>query len=78
MMAITSLVFVIPMTLAISFIPGANHSGYSGPALAFMIIFVPIMYLVMGYVTTAIACAIYNFTFKFVGGIEYETVAENV
>ena len=39
-----------------------------------MLIFLlfPIMYFVMGYGMVAAACAIYNFTFKYLGGIEYE------
>lgn len=35
----------------------------------------PVMYLVMGYVSVAIACAVYNLLFKHIGGIEFEAQA---
>ncbi|HUF30853.1 MAG TPA: DUF3566 domain-containing protein [Gemmatimonadaceae bacterium] len=35
----------------------------------------PILYAVIGFIFTAIACAIYNFVARFVGGIEVEMEA---
>ncbi|MFZ6644901.1 hypothetical protein ACO0LO_04250 [Undibacterium sp. TJN25] len=74
MMAATSLIFIIPMMLVFSFIPGTNQGGF--PGSVFMLILAPIFYLVVGYITTAIGCAIYNFLYRFVGGIEYENSVE--
>jgi hypothetical protein len=38
-----------------------------------VLIFLPLIYLVFGYIFTAIACALYNFVSGLVGGIEYES-----
>jgi hypothetical protein len=32
----------------------------------------PVVYLVVGYVMTALGCMIYNLVAKFTGGFEYE------
>ncbi len=71
LMALSSLVFVIPMTLAFSLMP--TPQGQSGPSAFFFVLF-PILYLVMGYLMVAVGCLIYNFAFKYLGGIEYETI----
>ncbi len=41
-----------------------------------MMLLAPIMYLVFGYLSIAIGCAIYNFMFRFLGGIEFEAKNE--
>ncbi|HVB48261.1 MAG TPA: hypothetical protein VNF69_07710 [Burkholderiales bacterium] len=33
----------------------------------------PVIYLVLGYVMVAIGCLIYNFMFKYIGGIEFDS-----
>jgi hypothetical protein len=38
-----------------------------------MMLMMPIFYLVFGYVMVAIGCAVYNFMFKYIGGIEFES-----
>lgn len=43
----------------------------------FMIIIMPVIYLVVGYLTVAAACAVYNFMFKYLGGIEFEAKSED-
>ncbi|MFN4329058.1 MAG: hypothetical protein ACK4FF_09290 [Limnobacter sp.] len=68
LMAVTSLVFVVPMF----FIFAAMGPQQEAPS-AFMFLLMPVLYLVMGYMSVAIGCAIYNFAFKFIGGIEFET-----
>lgn len=68
LMAVGSLVFLIPMFL---FFMAAAPAGTRPPLL--MLLFLPVMYLVMGYVMVAIGCAAYNFMFKHIGGIEFET-----
>ena len=42
----------------------------------FMLLVLPVMYLVLGYISVVIGCAIYNVLYKFVGGIEFESTAE--
>lgn len=74
-MAISSLIFVIPMTLMFSFMPpgiDAHGNAMTPPSAAMFLIF-PIAYLILGYIMTVIGCAFYNFMFKFIGGIEYES-----
>jgi uncharacterized membrane protein (DUF485 family) len=66
LMAVSSLVFLVPFLLIASF------SGQREAAPLFLIILFPVIYLVLGYVMVAIGCAVYNFMFKFIGGIEFE------
>ncbi len=75
LMALSSLLFVVPMAIAFSFIPpGVDSHGHqvSSPPVAMLLLF-PVMYLVMGYIMTAVGCAFYNFMFKYIGGFEYES-----
>jgi hypothetical protein len=37
-----------------------------------MLLLLPLLYLVLGYVMTALACVAYNLVAQFTGGIEYE------
>lgn len=67
MMAILSLVILLPMGL---FMAMFGREGL-GVGIGMMIV-APLMYLVFGYIFTALACALYNFVSGLVGGIEYE------
>jgi hypothetical protein len=60
------LVFVPVFLVAAMFSPKETGFG-TGLAVA-----LPVLYGVMGFIFTAIACAIYNFVAGFVGGIEVE------
>lgn len=72
--AVSSAVFLVPFgLLAAAFAP----QGTGGIGFGFMIV-APLIYLVIGYVMTAISCAFYNFMFRFVGGIEYETDTQGI
>jgi hypothetical protein len=75
LMAISSLIFLIPMVIGFSFIsPGIDsHGNQIKPPSTTMFLFFPIAYLVIGYITTAIACMFYNFMFKYIGRMEYES-----
>jgi len=75
LMAVVSLVFVIPMTIVFSFFPGRQGQADFPPV--YMLLMFPVMYLVMGYVMTVIGCALYNAAFRFIGGIEYESTQED-
>ena len=74
LMALGSLIFIVPMFLAFSFMPPGMgpHGNQIGPPAAMVLIF-PIMYFVMGYIMVAIGCMVYNFMVKFIGGFEFET-----
>jgi hypothetical protein len=60
------------MLVMLAVAPG--EAGMSVGAL----VFAPLIYLVFGYIITVIGCAIYNLTFKFTGGIEYESNTERI
>jgi len=72
MMAVTSLIFFLPFALI------GSMFGY-GPMRGsiWMILAVPIFYLVFTYISIAIACALYNVLVPFIGGLEFEPVTPN-
>jgi ABC-type Na+ efflux pump permease subunit len=78
LMAVGSLVFVVPM-LAIMMFTAPEVDRYGNPVTfpKFLFILFPILYLVIGYLMTAIGCAIYNFFFRYIGGFEFEVNDEN-
>lgn len=65
LMAITSLVFVIPFFLF--------SLVFSAGPTRFMVLLMPFVYLIVAYIGVAIGCLLYNLAFKFIGGIEYES-----
>jgi hypothetical protein len=69
MMALVSLVIMIPFTLMYAvFAPNtANQPSF------FMLLLLPVIYLIVGYVATVLGSAFYNLVYRFVGGIEYES-----
>lgn len=75
LMALSSLLFVVPMAISMSFMPaGVDVHGnpIAQPPVVMFLLF-PVMYLVMGYIMVAVGCVFYNFMFKYIGGIEYES-----
>jgi hypothetical protein len=71
LMAVTSLIFLVPFFLFFS----AFGPAQARPPM-FMMLVMPVLYLIFGYISVAIGCAIYNALYKFVGGIEFESKAE--
>lgn len=69
--AVGSLVILVPMFLLFSVIAPSQAR-----ASLVMLLTMPLMYLVLGYAMVAIACALYNFMFRYVGGIEFEFETE--
>ena len=67
LMAIGSLVFLVPFVLLASLAAPKE----AAPPL-FMFLLFPVLYLVIGYIMTVVGCAMYNFMFKYIGGIEFE------
>jgi hypothetical protein len=50
---------------------GSDHPGNFGPPF-FMLIIMPIFYLIFTYILVAFACWVYNLLFGFLGGFEFE------
>jgi hypothetical protein len=70
---------VVPAFLIIQFTgPWVDQSGNTITLPAFMVFVFPILYLILGYITTLIGCAIYNLLAKVIGGFEFETRAEEI
>ena len=67
LMAIGSLVFLLPFMLVASL---AAPRGTRLPMA--MMLLLPVFYLVIGYLSVAAGCWIYNTMFRYIGGIEYE------
>ena len=70
-------VFMIPFGLLTSFIGNDEVPGIPfGGGLFF--IFLPILYGLIGFIMTAVACLIYNLVSNWTGGIEveFETIEE--
>jgi hypothetical protein len=68
--ALGSLIVLVPLSLLfMAMAPGASRP----PVLT--LIAMPVFYLIFGYVTVAISCLVYNFMFKYIGGIEFESGA---
>ena len=78
LMAVGSLVFIVPMMVIAMFTaPEFDQHGNPVTFPKFLFILFPILYLVIGYLMTAIGCAIYNFFFRYIGGFEFEVQDEN-
>ena len=73
LMAVSSLIFLIPFSLVML----ASAPEQARPPVFFLVA-APLMYLVMGYLMTVVGCALYNFMFKYIGGIEFESTASGV
>jgi hypothetical protein len=68
--ALSSLVLLVPFFLMFAGFGPAQ----SRPPL-FLMLLMPVLYLVFGYVVTIIACALYNLMFRYIGGIEFESTS---
>ena len=73
-LAISSLLFIIPMVLTMSFMPSVDHNGDPIPTFfpTVMIIIMPIAYFIFGYIFTGFSAWVYNKVAKFTGGIKIE------
>jgi hypothetical protein len=72
LMAIGSLVFVVP----IMFVASLASPAENNPPMLLMLLF-PVFYLVFGYLSVVVGCWLYNVMFKYIGGIEYEAEQGN-
>ena len=68
LMAVTSLVFFVPIAVVSGL---ASPARLSAPLLTLLA--GSAIYLVFGYVSVVIGCLVYNFLFRYIGGIEFES-----
>lgn len=66
LMAVGSLVFLVPFFVFASIVAPAEQA----PPI-WMVLLFPVIYLVFGYLTVIAGCALYNFMYRYIGGIEY-------
>jgi drug/metabolite transporter (DMT)-like permease len=71
LMALGSLVFLVPFSAVFWFAPADPNAP---PAWLFLLF--PVIYLIMGYISVAVGCWLYNVMFKYIGGIEFEAKSE--
>lgn len=76
--AVTSLIFLVPMAIVMSFtMPEVDQHGNPVHFQMGFFLLLPIFYLVLGYISVFIGAAIYNFLYRFVGGVEFDTEGED-
>ncbi|MCC1496779.1 hypothetical protein [Alcanivorax sp. 1008] len=75
-MALSSIVFLVPMSLLFLNAPmhDANGNPVNPAPFWIMLVVMPIIYLIMGYIMTIIGAWIYNFVSRFTGGIQFELI----
>jgi len=74
LMAATSLIFLLPFALLFSAFAPAR--GTHGAPFA-MVLVMPLMYLVFGYLSVAIGCWVYNLVTRWTGGLEFESTRDD-
>lgn len=79
LLAVFSLFFVIPMAIVFSFMPMVDAQGSPVNAAfpASMLLLMPILYFILGYLSTLLFTALYNVIARFTGGIAFELAEEN-
>jgi hypothetical protein len=75
---ILSLIIVVPLFLIISLVGAATAAKGGGQALPALfsgvfIIFLPIIYAVLGFIAGVIMAFVYNLVAKWTGGVEFTT-----
>ena len=74
-LAISSLIFIIPMMIMVGFMPSVDNAGNPIPKQfpGIMMLAMPFFYFIFGYIFTGLSAFIYNKVAKFTGGIQIET-----
>jgi hypothetical protein len=72
LMAVGSLIFIVPFFLFIF----ATAPVQARPPM-FLFLLMPVFYLVFGYISVVLGCALYNFMYRYVGGVEFEARSES-
>jgi len=77
LMTIGAALMFIPMVIVTYLVmPQVDQPGNPVRLPVFMFAILPVFYLVFGYIIVATGCAIYNFVYRLIGGIEFE-IEEN-
>jgi len=74
-MSLSMLLIFIPMMIIMTYaMPEVDRNGNPIEFPKMMFAIMPLLYLIFGYVSTAVSCLIYNLIFRieFIGGIEFE------
>jgi hypothetical protein len=72
-MAIGTLpIFVITIVPMLFITPNVDSAGNPINFPFFMFLFMPIIYLILTYISVAFGCWLYNFFFRYIGGLEFE------
>ncbi|MHB8348150.1 MAG: hypothetical protein ACYDHM_13440 [Acidiferrobacterales bacterium] len=73
LMAVTSLVFVLPMSIGM-FLSAPALDQHGNPVIfpKLLMILFPVIYLVSGYLFMVVWSFVYNFLFRYIGGFEFE------
>ncbi len=71
-----SLLFFLPWIFMMQLWVPANMQGEHAFPTTMMFVF-PVIYLVLGYISVALSCLIYNFISKYIGGFEFEVKEHN-
>ena len=71
--AILYFVMSIPMVVFMALAFAASPVPRPGPGFGFLVVF-PILYLVFGFIFTAIGAWVYNLVAGWVGGVEYTSI----
>jgi hypothetical protein len=75
LMAISSLIFVLPMVIGSHFMPHVDQHGnpiQSPAAMDWLFLVFPIGYLILGYLMSGFMCLVYNAIIKYLGGFEFD------
>ena len=79
LMTVGAITMFVPMAIIMSLMgPQVDQNGNPVEFPVVMFAIMPFFYLIFGYIFTAIACAIYNLFYRFIGGIEFETEEKGV
>lgn len=71
--ALGSLIFIVPMAIGFSFMPSVDNDGNPvNTQFPTMMMFMPVFYLIFGYIWTAFSAWIYNIVAKYTGGIKLD------
>jgi hypothetical protein len=79
LMTVAALFMFIPMAIIMLFVaPQVDQNGNPIEFPVVMFAIMPFFYLIFGYIFTVIGCAVYNFFYRFIGGLEFETEDKGV
>lgn len=78
LMAVPSLLLILPLALLMT-LSSPQPEQHANPVNfpTFMLVLMPVFYLVFGYLAVAFGCAIYNFLVRYIGGIGFVLEAQD-